>query len=122
MDSSQFPKEAYMLPNPTGPTQAVSINPELCVGCNHCANICRTQTIMPNPTPGRPPILMYPDECWYCACCVEACHTGALQMHLPINQRILFKRKETGEVFRIGQADGPGKSYFGMPYGYKGGE
>ncbi len=112
-------KEVCIVPNPTGPTEAVSIDPDICVGCNACANICRTQTIMPNPEPGKPPVVVFPDECWYCACCVEACRTGALQMHLPINQRILFKRKETGEIFRLGQADGPEKTYFKEPYGWR---
>ncbi|MCD7744085.1 MAG: 4Fe-4S binding protein [Lachnospiraceae bacterium] len=112
-------EEVCIVPNPTGPTEAVSIDPDICVGCNACANICRTQTIMPNPEPGKPPVVVFPDECWYCACCVEACRTGALQMHLPINQRILFKRKETGEIFRLGQADGPEKTYFKEPYGWR---
>ena len=110
--------KTYIAPNPTGPTQAVSIDREKCVACNACANICRTQTIMPNPKRGEPPLVVYPDECWYCACCVEACPRGALVMHLPINQRIFFKRKETGEVFRIGQKDPPPKSYFKPPIGW----
>ena len=104
--------------NPTGSTVAVTIDEELCVGCNACANICRVQTILPNPEPGKPPILAYPDECWYCACCVEACRTGALKMNLPINQRIFFKRKETGEIYRIGDQNCPPKSYFVPPYGW----
>ncbi|MCD8368655.1 MAG: 4Fe-4S binding protein [Clostridiales bacterium] len=111
--------EVYIVPNPTGPTEAVSIDAAVCVGCNACANICRTQTILPNPEPGQPPVVVFPDECWYCGCCVEACRTGALEMHLPINQRILFKRKKTGEVFRIGQADGPEKSFFLEPFGWR---
>ena len=112
-------ENVYIMPNVTGPTEAVSIDPEVCVACNACANICRTQTIMPNPEKGKPPVVVYPDECWYCACCVEACRTGALQMHLPINQRIFYKRKETGEIFRIGQKNPPPKSYFKPPYGWR---
>lgn len=111
--------KVYIVPNVTGPTQAVSIDPTLCIGCNACANICRMQTILPNPVSGKPPIVAYPDECWYCACCVEVCRTGALQMHLPINQRAFYKRKDTGEVFRIGEKDAPVKSYFKPPYGWK---
>lgn len=107
----------YIAQNPTGPTHAVLIDPEVCCGCNSCATICRVQTILPNPVKGREPLVVYPDECWYCACCVEACPTGALTMNLPINQRIFFKRKETGEVFRLGGADSPSKSYFKPPIG-----
>ena len=110
--------EAYIYPNPTGPTRAVTIDETKCVGCNACANICRMQTILPSCEAGQPPIVAYPDECWYCGCCVEVCRTGALQMHLPIGQRIWFKRKETGEVYRLGGADTPEKSYFVPPYGW----
>ncbi|MCD8330224.1 MAG: 4Fe-4S binding protein [Lachnospiraceae bacterium] len=112
-------KEVFIAANPTGPTEAVSINGEICAACNACANICRTQTIMPNPAPGKPPVVVFPDECWYCGSCVEACRTGALEMHLPINQRIFFKRKKTGEVFRIGQSDAPEKSFFKEPFGWR---
>jgi len=42
-------ENVYIVPNVTGPTESVSIDPEVCVACNACANICRTQTIMPNP-------------------------------------------------------------------------
>ena len=110
--------EYFIVPNPTGPTLAVSIDPLRCVGCNCCVDICRMQTLLPNPVNGRPPVVAYPDECWYCACCVEACPRGALEMRLPINQRIMFKRKETGEIFRIGSEDNPPKSYFKPPIGW----
>lgn len=108
---------AYIAPNETGPTEVIFIDEERCIGCNACANICRTQTILKNPVAGKAPLLVYPDECWFCACCVEACPTGALKMRQPIGRRILFKRKETGEVFRIGQKDAPAKSFFRPPYG-----
>ncbi len=110
--------EYYILPNHTGPTYAVAIDEELCIGCNSCTNICRVQTILPNPEKGKPPILAYPDECWYCACCVEACPTGALQMRLPINQRVCFKDKETGQLYRMGADGNPPKSFFLPPYGW----
>jgi hypothetical protein len=38
-------------------------------------------------------------------------------MHYPINQRVFFKRKETGEVFRIGGPDAPPQTYFKPPVG-----
>lgn len=110
----------YLEPNPTGPTQAVSIDSKLCVGCNACANICRTQTIMPACTAEHAPVVVYSDECWYCGCCVEVCRTGALRMNLPINQRIFFKDRETGEIFRIGERKAPEKSYFYPPFGKRG--
>ena len=120
-EEEETPRESgktYMIPNVTGPTEAVTIDPDICVGCNACVDICRVQTIMPNPVPGQPPVVVYPDECWYCACCVEACRTGALTMNLPINQRIFFKRKETGEIYRLGQSGAPMKSFFKPPLGH----
>lgn len=39
------------------------------------------------------------------------------EKRLPINQSIFFKRKETGEVFRIGQKAPLLQSYFEKPIG-----
>lgn len=111
--------DIYLTSNPTGPTVAVVIDESLCIGCNRCAGVCRIQTIMPNPEKGKPPIVVYPDECWYCGVCVGVCPTGALEMRLPINQRVLFKDRENGEVFRIGADDAPKKSYFKAPFGWQ---
>lgn len=110
-------QKVYLVPNPYAPNQAIFIDPDKCISCYRCAEICRVQTIMPNPRKGEPPVILYPDECWFCACCVGECPTGALQMRLPINQRIFFKRKETQEVFRIGQKNPPPQSYFEDPIG-----
>ena len=104
--------KAFFVPNPVAPTQCVIIDSEKCVSCNKCAAICRMQTIMPNPEKGKPPIVLYPDECWFCGCCIEACKNDAIKMNYPINQRIFFKRKTTGEVFRVGGPDSPPQSYF----------
>ena len=109
--------KAYLVPNPLAPCQSISIDSDKCIGCNRCAGQCRTQTIMPNPQKGKPPIVIYPDECWFCGCCIEACKNDAIRMHYPINQRIFFKRKETGEIFRIGGPDSPPQSYFKPPVG-----
>ena len=53
-----------------------------------------------NPESGKPPLVLYPDECWFCGSCVEDCHAGAAEFHHPLGQRIPWKRKETGEMFR----------------------
>ena len=110
-------EDVFVLPNVTGPTEAVSIDETICIGCNACANICRTQTILPSPQKGEAPLLVYPDECWFCGCCVEVCPTGAIQMRHPIAKRLMFKKKSTGEVYRIGQKNPPPKTYFNAPYG-----
>jgi NADPH-dependent glutamate synthase beta subunit-like oxidoreductase len=55
-----------------------------------------------------PPIVLYPDECWFCGTCVEECPVaGAIKMEQPLNQRVGWKRKETGELFRVGMKNPP---------------
>jgi NADH-quinone oxidoreductase subunit F len=55
-----------------------------------------------------PPIVLYPDDCWFCGTCVEECPAqGAIRMEHPLNQRVGWKRKDTGELFRIGMKNPP---------------
>jgi NAD-dependent dihydropyrimidine dehydrogenase PreA subunit len=105
-------EKAYLVPNTVGQSEPIVIDPGKCIACNRCASQCRMQTLVPNPENGKPPVVIYPDECWFCGCCIEACPKDAIRMVYPINQRIFFKRKETGEVFRIGGPDSPAQSYF----------
>lgn len=97
-------KKAQALPNVTMPGKVIVIDEGLCKGCNQCVEVCRTDVMLPNPEKGRPPIVLYPDECWLCGCCVAHCPSqGAIRLEYPLNQRtVLWKRKETGEYFRIG--------------------
>jgi ferredoxin len=62
--------------------------------------------MMPNPEKKKPPVILYPEECWFCGSCVEECpRPGAISMPHPLAQNISvnWKRKDTGEYFRIGQ-------------------
>jgi NAD-dependent dihydropyrimidine dehydrogenase PreA subunit len=100
----------YMVPNPLTPGKAIELNSEICNGCNSCVEICRTDVFMPNPQKGKPPIVLYPDECWSCGCCVQECNRpGAITMLHPLNQTIVvsWKRKETGEDYRLGMKNPP---------------
>lgn len=100
--------KAYMVPNPVMPGLAVKIDPDLCIACNICADHCRMDVLVHNPDKGGPPILLYPDECWFCGTCVEDCPVpGAIKMEHPLNRRVGWKRKETGELFRIGMDNPP---------------
>ena len=99
---------AYLVPNPVVPCSSVRIDSDLCNGCNICADRCRMDVMVHNPEKGRAPIVLYPDECWFCGTCVEDCPVdGAIVMVHPLNQRVGWKRKETGELFRIGMKDPP---------------
>lgn len=102
--------DAYMYPNPGTPNEAIIFDPEICTGCNKCVDYCRVDCLQPNPVPGKPPILLYPDECWYGGCCAGACpHPGAIRMDIPLPNRgaLVWKRKDTGELFRVGQKEHP---------------
>lgn len=102
--------KVYMIPNPPTPNVPVCFDPDMCSGCNICVDVCRTDVLMPNPEKGQPPLVLYPDECWYCGNCVEDCaRPGAIWMAHPLNQSIVvnWKRKETGEFFRLGMKDPP---------------
>jgi len=100
--------EAWMASNPETPCRAVLIDPAVCIGCNTCVEVCRSDVMVPSALEGGPPVVLYPDECWFCGCCVGHCPTpGAISMNHPLNQRAAWKRKETGEFFRIGMKNPP---------------
>jgi NAD-dependent dihydropyrimidine dehydrogenase PreA subunit len=102
--------KVYMVPNPPTPNQSVAYDPDICNGCNLCVDVCPTDVLMPNPEAESPPIVLYPEECWYCGSCVEECpNPGAIAMLHPTSQRISvnWKRKATGELFRLGMKNPP---------------
>ena len=100
-------KNAYMVYNPLTPNQGPIVAPDLCIACYTCVDVCRADVLMPNLEEDQPPVALYPDECWFCGCCVSDCPEGALKIMHPLNQRIGWKRKKTGEYFRIGMTNPP---------------
>jgi len=97
-----------MLPNPMTPNQVLVFDPEVCTGCNTCVDTCPGGVLVPNPESGQPPVVLYPDECWVCGCCVGDCpNPGASKLLHPLNLRMGWKRKATGETYRIGMKDPP---------------
>jgi NAD-dependent dihydropyrimidine dehydrogenase PreA subunit len=99
-----------MLPNPPTPNEPIQFASDICNGCNLCVNICRSDVLMPHPEKGKPPIVLYPDECWYCGTCVLECNRkGAIKLVHPMNQSVtvIWKRKATGENFRLGMKHPP---------------
>ena len=103
--------DIYMVPNPPTPNKVVTFNKDLCIGCNRCVDVCPTDVYMPNPVKEeKEPIVMYPEECWFCGGCVEECPApGAITLTHPTQQRISvnWKRRETGELFRLGMKNPP---------------
>jgi NAD-dependent dihydropyrimidine dehydrogenase PreA subunit len=107
MENISYTK-AYMVPNPATPCHAIQINSDICIGCNTCVDVCRTDVMVPSSEKGGPPLVLYPDECWFCGCCAHHCPiTGAIKVQHPMVQRVAWKRKKTGEYFRIGMKNPP---------------
>ena len=87
--------KAYITPNPMTPNQCVAINPDLCIACNSCVDVCRSYVMLPNNEKGMPPYVIYPDECWFCGCCITHCphgEEGAIEIVTPFQMRGSFKR------------------------------
>jgi NAD-dependent dihydropyrimidine dehydrogenase PreA subunit len=93
---------AYAVPNRVTPGNPVLFNPEICDGCNRCLSVCPEDVFIPNPQKGKPPLILHPDECWYCGPCVDDCpRPGAIRLNHPLQQRVRWKRKDSGELFRV---------------------
>jgi ferredoxin len=99
--------EAYATANSPMPCRSVTIDVELCTGCNSCVDVCRSDVMVYGAQERDPPVVLFPDECWFCGCCVDRCAKGAIRMNHPLNQRVGWKRKETGEFFRVGMKNPP---------------
>jgi NAD-dependent dihydropyrimidine dehydrogenase PreA subunit len=101
-------ENALLVANPPSACKAIIFDPDVCTGCLTCVEVCRTDVLIPNARDGGPPIVLYPDECWFCGCCVAHCPSpGAIRMEHPLSQRAGWKRKATGEMFRIGMKNPP---------------
>jgi NAD-dependent dihydropyrimidine dehydrogenase PreA subunit len=97
-------EKVFILPNVSTPSRPVIRDPEVCIGCNTCVDVCQVDVYVPNPVKGKPPITLHPDECWYCGCCVNECpllDKGAIKFNWPLQQKGYFKRKDTGEIIRF---------------------
>ena len=94
-------KKAYAVVDPA-PAEPLTFDADLCIGCDACVDVCQVDIMIPNPEPGLPPIVLYPGECWYDGSCVDACpEPGAISLNGQAKDRVLFKRKRTGEDFYV---------------------
>lgn len=103
-------EKVYMVQNVPTPEKPVEFDEEVCDGCNLCIEACMMDVLVPNPEKGKPPIVLYPDECWYAGSCVKECpkrDEGAIRFNWPVMLKMRWKRKETGEHFRVGMANPP---------------
>ncbi len=95
-------RKIYATPNSPTPGRPVLFSSDLCNGCNTCVEVCQMDVLIPSPQGGTPPLILFPEECWYCGSCVEHCPSqGAIRLNHPLMQRVRWKRKTTGEDFRV---------------------
>ncbi|MCQ1530655.1 4Fe-4S dicluster domain-containing protein [Lutispora saccharofermentans] len=70
-------------------------DPDKCIGCNRCVEICQVDILIPNAEKGKPPIVAYPGECWYCGCCVMECpKDGAIKLRHPLMNQVHWVKKK----------------------------
>jgi len=94
-------RSAYAIPEPSV-TRPLSFDPDICIGCNICVDICQVDIMVPNPEVGAPPIVLYPGECWYDGSCVSACpEPRAIKLNSMAGKRVHFRRKASGEDFFV---------------------
>jgi NAD-dependent dihydropyrimidine dehydrogenase PreA subunit len=80
----------------------LTFDPDICIGCNICVDVCQVDILLPNPEVGEPPIVAFPGECWYDGSCVSACpEPGAISLNRMTVQPVHFRRKATGEDFFV---------------------
>lgn len=99
-----------LVSNMVTPNRPLLFDDESCTKCNLCIEACPMDVLVPNPVEKGIPLIMFPDECWYCGCCEMHCPwyaDGAIRMNFPVMQRVRWKRKDSGEHFRVGMKNPP---------------
>lgn len=59
---------------------SIRINPERCVGCKRCSEVCPGTLIGMNTA--KKAVIRYPKDCWGCVSCVKECSAGAIEFYL----------------------------------------
>jgi NAD-dependent dihydropyrimidine dehydrogenase PreA subunit len=88
----------------------IEFDEKVCDGCNKCVEICVRDILVPSEIKGMPPVVAYPEECWYDGLCLLDCplrEQGAIRLNHPVSHKVRWKRKATGEHFRIGMSNPP---------------
>jgi len=103
-------KRVLAVGNLITPNKPLAFDEHVCNGCNRCVEACLMDILIPNPEKGKPPIILYPDECFYEGSCVMECprrDKGAIKLNWPLVYKMRWKRKETGEHYRLGMSNPP---------------
>ncbi len=84
-------QKVFSVSEETCSTMPIIYDPDQCVGCNRCANVCQCDILLPAEKKGEHPLVMYPGECYYCGACVMACpNPGAIRLVHPLMNRARF--------------------------------
>ena len=96
------------------------IDPELCIACGTCAEVCRFEAVSPHPTPWPPPLSQFwergggggeaaggevrayfidPIACEGCAVCFYQCPAGAIRLEEPVVGRWFRSETRFGPLF-----------------------
>ena len=71
------------------------LDPEKCIGCGTCADICNSHIFVHDRAVDRVPQVRFPDECWHCDSCVIDCPKGAIALRIPLPCTLLHVNAAT---------------------------
>ncbi|WP_295640361.1 ferredoxin family protein [uncultured Mailhella sp.] len=71
------------------------IDPQKCVGCGTCADICNSDIFVFDRATDAIPRIKYPDECWHCNSCVMDCPHHAVRLNIPLSFMLLHVNADT---------------------------
>jgi NAD-dependent dihydropyrimidine dehydrogenase PreA subunit len=90
-ESCMRQKKEYTVSMVSSSVTPIVYNPDRCIGCNRCVQVCQCDILFPSEEKGEHPIVMYPGECYYCGACVMVCPTpGAITLKHPLMNRAKF--------------------------------
>lgn len=65
------------------------IDPDKCIGCGTCAEICNSSLFVFRKGVDRIPQVKFPEECWHCDSCVLDCPAKAITLRLPLSYSVM---------------------------------
>jgi adenylylsulfate reductase, subunit B len=74
------------------------INPDLCIKCDRCVNIC-TEDVFFGSKKHETPVIKYPRECVHFNGCVDVCPVpGAIWLRYPMPSMIVYRTSSDYEA------------------------